>query len=221
MATESEASSGLESGIKKFIGNIIQSEGEKISIEEGLAKVKGAIPQETQDYLTEAKGRILNPKYVRKPKEFFGIGEERPFFFEKERALVYERAGKNFRYFYLNYVLLAILLFCVSLVFGSGVIIHVIALAVAWAIVIKATEKGSFQYKGFSVTQKEATTVMAIISFFVLLAILKDAFWGALGTSSFLICVHAILRNSDTLVLEEGEPFTIPGVGEATGLLSK
>ena len=42
-------------------------------------------------------------------------------------------------------------------------------------------------FVGFSVTQKEATTVMAIISFFVLLAILKDAFWGALGTSSFLI----------------------------------
>lgn len=220
MATES-AGSGLESGIKNFIGNIMNKEGQNINLEEGLAKVQGAIPQETKDYLIEAQGRILNPKYIRPPKEFFGIGEERPYFFEKEKALVYERAGKNLRYFYLNYGLLATLFFCFSLVFGSGVIVHAVALAAAWFIVIKATEKGSFEYKGFSVTQKEATIVMAIISFFVLLGVLKDAFWGAFGTSCFLIGAHAILRNSDTFVLEEGEPFSIPGVGEATSLLSK
>ena len=80
-------------------------------------------------------------------------------------------------------------------------LIHVISLVLAWGVVIKATEKGSFEYKGmcfvglvlnsrfvgFSVTQKEATTVMSIITLFVLMSILKEAFWGAFWASCVLI----------------------------------
>jgi len=60
---------------------------------------------------------------------------------------------------------------------------------------------------------------MSIITIFVLMAVLKEAFWGAFWTSSVFICVHSGLRDSESFVLEEES--SGPGVGEGTSLLGK
>lgn len=207
--------SDIQGGIKDI--------AEKVGLEEGLAtvtdKLKGAVSQDTKDYISETTGDIINVKYFRSFKEFFGIGEEKPFYLEKEKALIYERVQKNFNYFYLNYGTLAVILFCTSIFFDLGNIFHLVALAIAWAVVIKFTASGSFTFKNFSVSQKEATVVMTVISFFVLLSILKDAFWYAFFTSGVIMGVHAVLRDTTSLIGDQ-PGFAIPGdVGEGSKLL--
>lgn len=220
MATETSTSiTDIKDGIKDIADKVGLGDGLEKGIANVTDKLRGAVSQETKDYISESTGNIINKKYFRSIKEFFGIGEEKPFYLEKEKALIYERVQKNFNYFYLNYGALAVILFCTSIFFNLGNVFHLIGLAIAWAVVIKLTASGSFTFKNFSVTQKEASVIMAVISFFVLLSILKDAFWYAFFTSGVIMGVHALLRDTTSLIGDQ-PGFTVPGdVGEGTKLL--
>ncbi len=49
---------------------------------------------------------------------------------------------------------------------------------------------------GITVTQKQATAAMSVLSVIVLIWLLNHIFWMTLGTSGFLCGVHCLLRDA-------------------------
>jgi len=79
---------------------------------------------------------------------YFGIGEERPFYVEKTPSLLADRIRHNFTFFYLNYMLLTAVLFCLTLLISPSAIIGIALLAMAWMWVIRASQSGSLAVGG-------------------------------------------------------------------------
>ena len=163
---------------------------------EALSKVQSNLPQGTQDYLSDAKNKVFNRQNLRSPTVFFGIGEEKPFYLERVPSLVSERIRHNISFFYLNYILLTAVLFCLTLLISPSAIIGIGLLGFAWMAVIKATAEGSMQVKGITITQKQASIGMGGLSVLVLIWLLSHIFWWTLSTSGFLTGVHMLLRDA-------------------------
>lgn len=102
----------------------------------------------------------------------------------------------NFQFFYLNYILLTVVLFLLTLLISPGAIIGIGLLGFAWMAVIRATAEGSVNIKGINVSQKQATIAMSIFSFLVLFKILSGVFWWTLSTSGILVGAHSVLRDA-------------------------
>ena len=115
---------------------------------EVLANVQNNIPQGTKDYIADAKNKIFNRQHLRSPTVFFGMGEEKPFYLERVPSLVTERLRHNLSFFYLNYILITAVLFCLTMITSPSAIIGIGLLAFAWMAVIRATSEGSVQDKG-------------------------------------------------------------------------
>ena len=113
-----------------------------------LANVQNNIPQGTKDYIADAKNKIFNRQHLRSPTVFFGMGEEKPFYLERVPSLVTERLRHNLSFFYLNYILITAVLFCLTMITSPSAIIGIGLLAFAWMAVIRATSEGSVQVKG-------------------------------------------------------------------------
>ena len=113
-----------------------------------LANVQNNIPQGTKDYIADAKNKIFNRQHLRSPTVFFGMGEEKPFYLERVPSLVTERLRHNLSFFYLNYILITGVLFCLTMITSPSAIIGIGLLAFAWMAVIRATSEGSVQVKG-------------------------------------------------------------------------
>ena len=124
--------------------NAWESSGAK----DALASASSNLPQGTQDSLALAKSKVFNRQNLRSPTVFFGLGEEQPFYLEKVPSLVTERVRHNLSFFYLNYALVAAVLFCLTLLISPSAIIGMGLLGFAWMAVIRATGEGSVQVKG-------------------------------------------------------------------------
>jgi hypothetical protein len=186
-----------------------------------LSNVSSKIPQETKDYISQAQKELFNREHLRSISVFFGIGEERPFYVEKVPSLLMERLRHNVAFFYLNYMLLTAVLFVLTLLISPSAIIGIGLLALAWMYVIKTSNAGAMQIygtffsrkmtfttptepcvpnyiirSGLSISQKQATIVMAIISVIVLLYLLSNVFWYTLFSSGFLSGFHVLLRDA-------------------------
>jgi len=161
-----------------------------------MAKAQSNLPQGTQDTLAMAKQKVFNRKNLRSPTVFFGIGEEGPFYVEKVPSLITERVRHNLSFFYLNYALVTTVLFCLTLLISPSAIIGIGLLGFFWAALIRATAEGSVQVKGITITQKQASLAMSVLSVFVLIWLLSHVFWMALATSGFLCGVHMLLRDA-------------------------
>jgi len=158
--------------------------------------VSANIPQGTKDYISNARSKFLNRENIRSVTVFFGAGEETPFFFEKNPTLLVERLKHNFSFFYLNYMLLTGVLFCLTLLISPGAIIGIALLGVAWMSVIRATQDGSCQVYGIVISQKQATMGMSVVSVFVLVFLLKNVFWWTTGSGGLLVGTHCLLRDA-------------------------
>jgi PRA1 family protein len=90
-------------------------------------------------------GSMFKKENLRGPSVFFGIGEERPYYVEKTPSLLAERLRHNFTFFYLNYLLVAAILFCLTLVVHVSTIIGLALLAGAWMWLIRATQDGNLR----------------------------------------------------------------------------
>lgn len=161
-----------------------------------FSNVSASLPEGTQEYITAAKAKLFNLSYLRSPKVYFGIGEEKPFFVERDVPLLVSRMKHNFQFFYLNYILLTVVLFLLTLLISPGAIIGIGLLGFAWMAVIRATAEGSVNIKGINVSQKQATIAMSIFSFLVLFKILSGVFWWTLSTSGILVGAHSVLRDA-------------------------
>lgn len=203
MATEgSSGSAGNDlqtTGAIAAIGGVMSSVSSKWEGSKGqevMKSVSSSIPESTKEYIESAKARLFNPAFIRSPKVFFGIGEERPFYFEREVALLGSRLKHNFGYFYLNYFILTTILFILTLFISPSALIGIGLLGFAWAAVIKATSSGSLKVGGAEISQKQASIVMGALSVVVLFYVLSHVFWWTLATSGFFVGVHAVLRDA-------------------------
>jgi PRA1 family protein len=90
-------------------------------------------------------GSMFKKENLRGPSVFFGIGEERPYYVEKTPSLLADRLRHNFTFFYLNYMLVAGILFCLTLLLHVTTIIGLALLAGAWMWLIRATQDGNLR----------------------------------------------------------------------------
>jgi len=186
-------------GAMAAIGGVMSSVTSKWEGSKGqevLSSVSSSLPESTKEYIESAKARLFNPAFIRSPKVFFGFGEERPFYMEREVALLGSRLKHNFGYFYLNYFILTSVLFILTLFISPGALIGIGVLGFAWVALIRATSSGSMKIGGIEISQKQASIVLSVISVVVLFYVLSHVFWWTLATSGFFVGVHAILRDA-------------------------
>jgi len=163
---------------------------------EVISSVSASIPQGTKDYLTQAKSKFFNREQLRPISIFFGIGEEKPFYVEKVPSLIVERVRHNTTFFYLNYIILTTILFCLTLVISPGAIIGIGLLGFGWMAVIRATADGSMKVGPLTISQKQASIAMAVVSAFILLRLLRSIFWWTVASSGCICGAHAFLRDA-------------------------
>lgn len=202
------------SGFASSMKNTFDNSGGK----EVFSNVQSALPQGTKDYLSNAKSKFLNRENIRSFTVFFGAGEETPFFLEKNPTLMVERIRHNLSFFYLNYMMLTGVLFCLTLLISPGAIIGIGLLAVAWMSVIRATQDGSCQVYGVSVSQKQATLVMSVVSVFVLCYLLSNVFWWTIGSGGLLVGAHCLLRDASMHKDEEDKVEMTGDMGGGIGV---
>lgn len=161
-----------------------------------LSSVSASIPQGTKDYINNAKSKLINREHIRPISVFFGIGEEKPFYVEKSPPLVMSRIKHNMSFFYMNYIMLTAVLFVLTLVISPGAIIGIGLLGLAWGSVLRATSEGSTTISGVTITQKQASIAMSVVSGFVLINVLSHVFWWTLGSSGCIVGAHAFMRDA-------------------------
>ena len=157
-------------------------------------------------------GSMFRREHFRGPTVFFGFGEERAFYVEKVPSLLMDRVRHNITFFYLNYMAITALLFCLTLLVSPSAIIGIALLAGAWVWLVRASQDGTLRISAtIGVPQKTAVVVMAGITLLVLVYLLRSIFWWTLFWSGLLIAVHALLRDAsmhkdmDDAVAMEGD----------------
>jgi hypothetical protein len=106
---------------------------------EAMGRVSASIPDSTKQYV----GTIFRRDQLRTPAIFFGIGEERGFYVEKNISLLVERLRHNITFFYLNYFLMTILLFCLTVITSPTTLILVGIWAAGCMWFIRASSNGT------------------------------------------------------------------------------
>jgi hypothetical protein len=106
---------------------------------EALGRVTSSIPESTKNMV----GSMFKKEHLRGPTVFFGIGEERPYYVEKTPSLLVERLRHNAMFFYLNYMLITGILFCLTLLVSPSAIIGIGLLVAAWMWLIRASQDGA------------------------------------------------------------------------------
>jgi len=189
---------------------------------EVFSSFTSSIPQGTQDMISEARAKIFNLDYLRSLKVFLGIGEEKPFYLERSLSLIVPRLSHNLNFFYLNYLIITGILFLLTLLISPSAIIVIGLLALAWMSVIKATLEGSCTVKGFTLSQRQASLAMSVVSLFVFIYLLSNIFWWTLASSGFLVGVHSFLRDASIHKDEEDKIEMIGDMvdGEDTAFLN-
>ena len=149
-ATASTASLGASAataalgGLMGTVSERFQSSGAS----DAVSRVSANLPQGTKDLFSTAKTKFFKREHLRTPTVFFGIGEERPFYLEKNPTLLMPRLRHNVEFFYLNYSILTAILFVLTVVVSPSAIIGIGLLIFAWLSVLKSTQDGSMKVKG-------------------------------------------------------------------------
>uniref|UniRef100_A0A7S2ESH6 PRA1 family protein n=1 Tax=Trieres chinensis TaxID=1514140 RepID=A0A7S2ESH6_TRICV len=211
------------SGATAALGGVIGSLKEKWDASGGqevLSNVSSSIPQGTKDMLSKTTSKFFNRQHLRSPYVFFGVGEERPFYVERSPALLGPRLQHNLRFFYLNYMILTAILFVLTVIVSPSALVGMALLGVGWMSVIRATQEGSMNVKGVTISQKQATIGMSVVSVVVLFYLLSHIFWWTMFTSGFLVGSHAVLRDASMHKDEEDRVDMVGDLGEDASFLT-
>lgn len=172
------------------------------------------VPEGTKQYFSATTGQLFNRQRVRSVSVCFGIGEERPFYVEKAPALLMARVKHNLSFFFMNYLMLTGLLFCLTLLVSPSAIIGIGLLGALWVYVIRQTQAGTLMLLGRNVNQNQATVALSIVSCFVLIWLLSGIFWWALFSSGLLVVLHAAFRDAS---MHQDDNDQVDMVGEVDG----
>lgn len=109
---------------------------------EALGRVSASIPDSTKAIVSG----VFKREHIRGITVYFGIGEERPYYVERTPSLLMDRIRHNMTFFYLNYIILTGILFCLTLLVSPSAIIGMALLAGVWFWLIRSTSQtGSLQ----------------------------------------------------------------------------
>eukprot|EP00567_Pseudictyota_dubia_P018140 CAMPEP_0197439204 /NCGR_PEP_ID=MMETSP1175-20131217/6004_1 /TAXON_ID=1003142 /ORGANISM="Triceratium dubium, Strain CCMP147" /LENGTH=236 /DNA_ID=CAMNT_0042969075 /DNA_START=95 /DNA_END=805 /DNA_ORIENTATION=+ len=222
-ASGDATSSIAASGAAAALGGVMASVKEKWDSAGGqdvMSNVSGAIPQNTKDMLSKTTSKLFNRQAFRSPTVFFGFGEERPFYLEKNPPLLVERIKHNFSFFYLNYMVMTAVLFVLTVIVSPSALIGMALLGAGWMSVIKATQDGHMEVKGIKISQKNATIGMSAVSVVVLFYLLSHIFWWTLFTSGFFAGAHGVLRDASMHKDEEDKVEMMGDLGEDASFLN-
>jgi len=150
------------------------------------------------------------------------MGEEKPFYLESSPSLIVARLQHNMGFFYLNYFVITATLFVLTLLISPSAIIGIGLLAAAWFVLIRSTQNGSLTIKGITISQKNATIAMTLISLLVLIRLLSYVFWLSLASSGFLCGLHAFFRDA-SMHKDESDKVVMTGdmvAGEESAFLT-
>jgi hypothetical protein len=179
-----------------------------------MNRMAASVPQGTKDYFSTTTGQLFNRDRLRGVTLCFGIGEERPFYVEKVPSLLMARLKHNFSFFYLNYMIVTALLFCMTLLVSPSAIIGIGLLGALWVYVIRQTQNGSLVIFGKNISQSQATIALMAVTAMVLFYLLSGIFWWAVFSSGFLVLMHAGLR--DASMHQDGDDH-VDMMGEVPG----
>ena len=98
------------------------------------------LPAGTREYISMTSSQLFDRQKLRGLTVLFGIGEERPFYVEKSPSLLLARVKHNLTFFYLNYIVLTVILFCLTLLISPSAIIGIALLGAAWMYIIRHTQ---------------------------------------------------------------------------------
>lgn len=107
-----------------------------------------SIPQGTQDYISSTSQQLFNRQKLRSVTVAFGIGEERPFYLEKAPSLLVARLKHNLSFFFLNYLMLTAVFFCLTMLTRPLTLIGLGLIAALWMYVVRQTQSGSMVLYG-------------------------------------------------------------------------
>ena len=170
-----------------------------------MGTVSSSIPQEAKDFMQKTKEKVFDSDKLRSFSVFFGFGDTGPYSLIANPSKLCPRTKDNIVFFYLNYIVLTAFIFALSLLaflMSPKTMIILALIAVAWFIVLKATEDG-VKFLGMTITRKEASFVMMIISGIVAFYSFQSVFWVTLGTSSILSLFHALTRDASQHLMAE------------------
>ena len=186
-----------------------------------LDRFSATIPEGTKRYFSETGAAMFSRDKLRSMVVFFGIGEEKPFYFESSPSLIVARLRHNMIFFYLNYFVITATLFVLTLLISPSAIFGIGLLAAAWFLLIRSTQNGYLTIKGISISQKNATIAMTVISALVLFRLLSYVFWLSLASSGFLCGLHAFFRDA-SMHKDESDKVVMTGdmVGEESAFLT-
>ncbi len=88
------------------------------------------------------------------------------------------------------------LLSLITFFLNPKTLIILVALAAAWFFVMRAVTADGIKIIGVTVTRKEASALMMIISGIVAWYSFQAIFWVSIGSASFLSFVHAWTRDA-------------------------
>lgn len=153
MAESDDKSASISaSAASAALGGLMGSVSEKWNASgasDAVSKINANLPQGTKDMLSSASSKIqFKREHLRSPTVFFGIGEEKPFYLERNPALLMPRLKHNVSFFYLNYAIMTCILFMLTVLVSPSALIGMALLAFAWMSVIKSTESGEMKIKG-------------------------------------------------------------------------
>jgi len=108
---------------------------------EAVGRVTASIPDSTKQYVSS----IFRRDQLRGITVVFGIGEERPFYMEKNPSLLIERLRHNLSFFYMNYLLFTGVLFTLMCIINPFNLIVMGILAAAWVWLARASADGTLR----------------------------------------------------------------------------
>ena len=161
-----------------------------------ISNVSSALPQGLKDNIEQAKSQLFSKSKVRNPMVFFGIGEEKPFYLERSPPLIMARLQHNSNFFLLNYMMITALFFVITLLISPSAIFGIGVIGLSWASFVRAFQNGSTTIRGITVSQKQASIVMCILSGLFLFYLLKSVFWYSIFSSAFVVAGHAFFRDA-------------------------
>lgn len=115
---------------------------------------------------------------------------------ERNPSLIVARLNHNASFFYMNYIVVFTVLFCLTMITSPSAIIGMAFLGLGWAAMFRYTAEGSATVYGITISQKHASIVMGVITGLLLIKILSHVFWWTLFSGGFLCGAHAFMRDA-------------------------
>jgi len=219
MATQGNATSANAMNSVLGMMNTAKEKWDSSGANEALGRLHASIPQSTRDYVSTTSAQVFSRKQVRSITVTFGIGEERPFYVEKSPSLLMARLRHNLSFFVMNYLIVAAIMFCLTLLGSPSTLIGIGLVIAAWFYVLRQSENGAMKIGSVIVSQKAATIVMGVISAYILYRMLSTVVWYTLVLSGLIVLAHAGLRDASMHQDTEDKMDMVGEVGEDSAFL--